>query len=399
MFGQNFRYRGVRFSSFNRGEKYCLTALSILTFLLRVPLALRPTAMLTALPYGDDAYYLFSIARHLSSGHGISVDGIHLTNGFQPLILLFYTPIFWLFGSNAWLAVRWTFVMNAAISALTIWTGAFTVRALERQTQRSTVSAPVIFAALSGLGYEFFAQMTNGLETGLLTLLLLISIYYYNKIAFEEKNENAPRSEYIALGVVLGLTVLARIDAAILVAIIVLSLFLRRKIVPAIITGSVTFLITLPWWLYNVIYFGNVMPSSGQAENSWPVPPGISLQSAVKSLSEIITLIFYLPGSFGPVIRTLWILALLSAIVYAFTRTRLKNVLRTMRFNVLLPFILFSLILLVYYTFFFGAPHFISRYMQPMRILWAIIVSFAASWLWDQRGKFARVLLTLGVVL
>jgi hypothetical protein len=44
--------------------------------------------------FHDDAFYYFTIARHLSAGEGFTFDGIHATNGFHPLWLCLLVPIF-----------------------------------------------------------------------------------------------------------------------------------------------------------------------------------------------------------------------------------------------------------------------------------------------------------------
>ena len=54
--------------------------------------------------FQDDAYYYFNIARHLARGDGLTFDGLHATNGFQPL----------------WLVVCWgvQLVFHDAVTAL-----------------------------------------------------------------------------------------------------------------------------------------------------------------------------------------------------------------------------------------------------------------------------------------
>ncbi len=380
-------------SLLSRKEKYTVAVLSCVAFALRVPLAFRPERALAGPPYGDDAYYLFSIARNVAAGHGPSVDGIHLTNGFQPLILLFYTPIFWLTGSpmighgNAWLAVRWTFILNGVIAMLTVWAVALLMRALERIPQKNGITAPIIAAAIWTFTFEIIGQMTNGLETGLYSLILIAAITMYVKIGRDEASKHIiPTTRWVVFGIVLGLAVLARIDAAILVAIIVLTLLWQKRWRPAMITGCVAMLVSAPWWIFNVIYFGSLMPTSGQAENSWPLPPWGNIHQAIKAISDILMLIFYLPGSIGLTALVLWTILLIFAIAFIWYRTTIVSTIRSsFRLNGLLPFLLFSIALILYYTVLFKAPHFIARYLQPARILWSLILAALASVLWERR--------------
>ena len=221
---------------FNRREKYSIAVLSFFTFALRVPLALRPVQELCGLPYTDDAFYLFSIARNLARGHGPTVDGTHITNGFQPLILLLYTPIFWLCGSDAWLAIRWTFILNGVIAALTVWAAAVFLRTIEKEPKMRDASptmltAPIVGAALWACTFQIFSHMTNGLETGLASLLLFIALTVYARLEQNVSDSlKIPILRWIGFGAMLGLAVLARIDAAIFVAIVAIMLILQRNI-------------------------------------------------------------------------------------------------------------------------------------------------------------------------
>lgn len=392
-------------SSLTRKEKYAVAVLSLVTFLLRVPLAFRAERELAGLPYTDDCFYLFSIARSMAKGLGPTVDGTHLTNGFQPLIVLLYTPIFWLCGSSmtdhadSWLAIRWSFILNGAIAALTIWAVALLLKTLERTPETRGFTAPIVGAAIWTFTIAIFAEMTNGLETGLSSLLLFVALILYAKLHQDGKDGvKIPVSQWIIFGTLLGLAVLARIDAAILVAILTIALFVKRQSIEAMITAGMALLVSAPWWIFNAISFGSLMPSSGQAENSWPMPPNENIRRAVQAISDIVSLFFYLPGHLGPIVRSVWIVLFICGIIFISYRIRLLERLRnSFRLSPLFPFLLFSIALLVFYTFFFRAPHFISRYLQPGRMLWSVVIAASVSILW--REKIARsVLLAVAVV-
>jgi hypothetical protein len=386
-------------SSLNRKEKYAVAVLSFVTFLLRVPLAFRPERELAGLPYTDDCFYLFSIARSIAKGLGPTVDGTHLTNGFQPLIVLLYTPIFWLCGSDGWLAIRWTFILNGAIAALTIWAVALLLKTLERVPSRRGLTAPVVGAAIWTFTIAIFAEMTNGLETGLSSLLLFLSLTLYAKLPHDGKDGvKIPVSHWVIFGTILGLAVLARIDAAILVVILTITLFITRRSMEAVVTAGMALLVSAPWWIFNRVSFGSLMPSSGQAENSWPMPPFENIHRAVQAISDIVSLVFYLPGHLGPIVRTVWTVLFICGILFVSYRIRLLEKLRnSFQLKPLFPFLLFSIALLVFYTFFFRAPHFISRYLQPGRMLWSILIAASVSMLWREKiGRF--VMLAIAVI-
>ena len=80
----------------------------------------------------DDAFYYFTIARHLAAGHGATFDGLAPTNGFHPLWLLLLTPVFALTGvlrAGSWVGVHLALSLCALLD---IASGALLWRLLRR---------------------------------------------------------------------------------------------------------------------------------------------------------------------------------------------------------------------------------------------------------------------------
>jgi hypothetical protein len=76
-----------------------LAIVVILTLGLDVVMLQRHTFASTL---DDDSFYYSQIARHVALGHGFTFDGLHRTNGFQPLWLFVLVPIFrWIPGDFA----------------------------------------------------------------------------------------------------------------------------------------------------------------------------------------------------------------------------------------------------------------------------------------------------------
>src|SRR5262249_34974217 len=79
-------------------------------------------------------------------------------------------------------------------------------------------------------------------------------------------NDRSSPRRWAAVGVVAGLAVLARTDAAYLVALLVLVQVLRgprRPLVPAAVVGAA---VLAPWWIWCTAMFGTPLPTSGLAE-------------------------------------------------------------------------------------------------------------------------------------
>ncbi len=353
-----------------RRERSWILAFAGVALVLRIPIAFWSPAHIAQI-LGDDAFYLFSIARNLAAGLGPSVDGHHLTNGFQPLVTLLYTPIFWLSGSDSWLAVRWTIVLNGLIAAASVIAAAGVAHALACVNSRAlTRFSPAIIAAfLWTFSISLFYQTTNGLETGLYSLLLLAVMWW--KI----ERPNSPA----IFGVLLGLAVLARIDAAIFAAIVLAfeiwpSVGARRRYKTALVAGAVALLISSPWWIYNLVYFGSIMPTSGQAGQIWPSQIADSISRLIQTLDNITLVIGYIPDGFDLLQRLIVGILLSITICVTVRGTGIAAKLKSSA-STLAPLAIFSGILVIYYTFFFHFPHFIVRYLQPLRVLWLIIVS------------------------
>ena len=62
-----------------------LTALVLLATLLTT---VRGAGVLPERPLTEDAYYALTVSRNLALGNGLTIDGVHATNGFQPLFTL-----------------------------------------------------------------------------------------------------------------------------------------------------------------------------------------------------------------------------------------------------------------------------------------------------------------------
>lgn len=81
-------------------------------FLLRYFIAFQDISYLDRLFIPDDTYYILSLSRSMAAGLGPTVDGLHLTSGFQPLICLLQLPIF-LAGFNGDRALIWAIYLSA----------------------------------------------------------------------------------------------------------------------------------------------------------------------------------------------------------------------------------------------------------------------------------------------
>jgi hypothetical protein len=385
----------------DRKYRRILFCFAVLIFVTNIFLAFRPPEQLVVRPYQEDSFYLFNAAHHLASGQGLSVDGIKLTNGIQPLIVFLYVPFFWLAGGDKWLAVRLTFLLFGLLNVASMYLMASIVRHLARvkhgepvKPENIITQSSLVAAGLWAGVLQYVQHNSNGLETGLYAFLILLGIWYAasrNLFVLEAK----PQTAYMIYGVILGLGILARIDGTMIVASAMLFAFLytrrdpKRALGSALTIGVFAGIVSAPWWIFNFVTFGSLMPISGQSESIAGLL-AVNLIAAPQILGDIISTLFSTPFNEYPWWMSLGWFGLNLGIMTAVAMQ--THVIKTVRarydLRAIAPVLLAGACMFVYYVFFFSAPHFMSRYFHPIRIAWLLLVSLAIPDLWSF-GKLA----------
>lgn len=227
-------------------------------------------AVVSSVP--DDTGYFYKIAWNVVNGKGLTFDGINPTNGFQPLWLYMLLPLAWLMREATPEAYfRAALVYEMLIVFAAAW---FVFRAV-RQVES------VLVAALSTSIFLYLSRyhFVNGMETGVLMLCLAGLLDYSLRSQVFYRND--PRTAF-GFGVIAGLLLLARLDTVFLVGISYIFLLMRSlwawrvglavapllKDVALSMVGLI--IVTLPYFIYNKLAFGALMPISGQLKNSFP---------------------------------------------------------------------------------------------------------------------------------
>jgi hypothetical protein len=243
-----------------------LLALLLVGGLLRLSLAWQsvPDLTLRGNLY-DDSFYSLQIARNLATGLGPTFDGVHLTNGFQPLYVFLLVPVFAIAGDDPVLPV------HVALTYLSIL---------------GTLSAVVLFVllrryvgralALLGAGFWLLSPTImrhdlNGLETAQAAFFVALSIYWY--VARFRGVERPSRRNVILMGVFLGLAVFSRVDALLLLPPLFLDYFVLRRrrgqgraaARRLAVVGGTAFLLVLPWIVFSLATVNHLNQDSGRA--------------------------------------------------------------------------------------------------------------------------------------
>lgn len=207
----------------------------------------------------DDSYYYLQPAWNFPRLGFFTFDGEHPTYGFQPLwmLLLSFLSIFspdkiiFLRASVALGGLFYCLTAVALFFLLRRWLGGW-----------RAVIGPVLWVANPGLAGIFI----TGKENALYAFLLVLSCWMILR------KRAATARGALPLGIVLGLTVLARVNALVPVLLLLMVFFWlgegaraqRARRTLAVLAGMLAIL--LPWCVYAQLSFGAVFPNSGSAK-------------------------------------------------------------------------------------------------------------------------------------
>ena len=337
---------------------------------------------------GDDAYYFFTVARNIAQGHGITIDGTHWTTGFQPLWGLICAVPFLAPSDRAAFAIIY-------LLSIALWLAG---AALFVRLVRRASTIPLQFSAIALIAALFLgeAQFTrgyfNGMETGLyLTLTLGLLVAFQDYLGLSPDRVSLRR--VAALGVLAGLTMLARNDAFLLCgALLAVTLFAGKRQHPlrdAAIVGAIASAMVLPWLAYCQWVSGNPMPQSGIATSvavRGYVPLELILRKIVASVDP---LGFFKVRSVIDEHLAIAVAATLAAIaawIVYWRRSGTAFVTPVSR-RVFIAFAAANAGLLLYYPLASSAGQFFERYFTPLKLLVFVLLAILIARLLAAAGR------------
>ncbi|MBF0321473.1 MAG: hypothetical protein HQL62_00775, partial [Magnetococcales bacterium] len=349
-------------------------------------------------------------ARHMAQGDGVSYDGHSLNNGFQPLWVFLNAPVYRLVQLDPEKMVRatfllhWLFFLGSVVLFGAITRDAISLEKAEQKQLLFWLGALVYGGALATWQKQF-----NGLETSCALFFYALVWRYY------QSGRAETRRGAIGLGALLGLLVLARIDTVFLVILLSIQrLFISRgqplaeRLVTAAAMGTTAFLVSLPWWAYNVIQFGHLTPTSGLGLQAWGFVPK-RVFHGVDAAATMLTPHYY-DGDFinhslygGRVILGVRIVVALLLLVWLWRRRealgwrqlpsmprdatirQATRPQRTLEFALVLA--ISNVVLLVWYVVSSWAWFFYERYLTPWMLLvtpaYALVLfEYTRRWRW-----------------
>ncbi len=217
-----------------------------------------------SLNFHPDAYYYFTVARNVTEGAGFTFDGVSVTTGYHPLWLGVSTAVYYIFsdlGSFHYAILSILTVLFVAGHALLASDAVHTGISLR--------SFMVISLLLFSVNLAFF--QFSGLENTLFFFLLSLFLWLHYR------NWRNHRLGLACTALVLVLIYFARLDAIFLIAVYLawyaVSRWRDRDQVAAVTLPALVTAAILAHWLFMLVAFDTVAPTSQIAIREQLAPP------------------------------------------------------------------------------------------------------------------------------
>ncbi len=383
-------------------------AMFALGFVARVtPLVERGDRLLQQFPT-EDGYLMLTLARNLALGLGMSTaEGTLPSNGTQPLATLLWALVFKLVGGDKTQGVYGVLVLEVLISlaaAYAIYRLALLLLPANEPGKAQASMVAALWFAHPGI----VMHTMNCLETGLYGLTLTVALILLLR---GPANPDSAWGHWAKVGLALGIGFWARNDLILLcAALAVVHLVWGLPGAPASrslrfaqlsVAGALVAAIASPWLIFNQLNFGSVVPISGQsealaavfAENLWLTFPNL-----LEYLAIPLRVPSTLESNWAVVAASAALLLSVAALLYRYQKS-LEPQGKT-RSAILLGLCMASMFTL-FYGLWFGAGHFMSRYMFALSPLCVVLVGYVAVWTLDQLhrrvGQFGPVAALAGI--
>ncbi len=321
-------------------------------------------------PTGEDGFYMLTVSDNLAATHRLVYNYGRPATGIQPLAVIIFSFVAWFTHAlhlSEWDYIRVLLFFNSVLFVCFCWQISYIAKLFSTANRSNLVFFSAFFLAICD--FTLFRLFTYGLETGI--YLVCTAALYRHSICVAKKGK-ASWKDVIAIGVMGGVSGLARIDFGIIFAIVLAFFFIRRTMenLQILLCGITAMLIVSPWFHYVHTVSGFWTPSSGHAE---------SRRITFESLGRISSMAYaasshVFPWAFNPGVSgyPLFVLASLACIAFLVYKIPAKNewctVLKDYCFFIT-PWLIGFLLLDCVYVVFFWSEHFYTRYSSPLIIL------------------------------
>jgi hypothetical protein len=240
-----------------------LSTVLIGTLLIGIPFHLRPDNFIV-----DDGYFYPQIARYIANGSGSTFNGITLTNGYHPLWMVVCIAAALVTTRSAHLIQILTVVQDVLLLGCIA-----TVVGMGRVTKLRGATfgcLPLVFFGMV-LGIWRLLEANLALALQLAVLVLVVPV-------FPKIEERLGRWKEPLTGVLLGLTMLARLDLVFFAFTILIYELLCKPCAPKLshrfsawfTQATIAAVVLLPYLAWNWRTFHHLLPISGAIKSTFP---------------------------------------------------------------------------------------------------------------------------------
>ena len=251
----------IRWVRADRADLYVLVFIAAASIVL----AIQPLSWLVTGMVIDDALYYPKIALSVADGSGFTYDGQTETNGIHPLWQIVWLPLALIADGDANLLLRLGFLLSATIMAV----GFFVLSRVLRRVGVGPVISAFILAGLFFARADLFMSLMESVLVFLMVGLALIV-----SLRAPETSRELLRQRVI-LGIALGAMCLSRLDTVFIVPGLAIATAYawgakspRTWLLHQVTTGAAFMAVVVPYLLWNVIRFGNLLSRVRDQENA-----------------------------------------------------------------------------------------------------------------------------------
>ena len=210
----------------------------------------------------DDAFYYLEIARRLRAGDGFTFDGIHATNGFQPLWQIVLAPLAAVFtGGDEFVKAALLLELACVVVAVLL---------VMRLIWQLVGPGPALLAGIVLVhAADFTTRSVDGMESGVLVLALAVLA---TALCAYGRRPSGWRA--VLVGVLSALVVFGRLDAALVIWVVPVWMVRRQRAWRPAVLWLCGALVAVPWSAWYLLTYRDDLTTSAtvkQAEVSQQV--------------------------------------------------------------------------------------------------------------------------------
>ncbi|NWF90014.1 MAG: hypothetical protein HXY50_11215 [Ignavibacteriaceae bacterium] len=349
-------------------------------------------------PITEDGYYALTVAWNIGSGKGITYNYSGETTGFQPLYVFLLSVIAKALNIFGWGKIE--FVRAVLLfSGLLLLIFLLVIRNISKFLLAAYDNKYVglLSTLLVLFNYKVFLNFFNGLETGLYLIFISLTIFYSIRII----SNDLKLGNLFYLGLLLGLTTLARIDFVLPAFLFLVYLVYKRKM-KLIQFAYVIFiysLLLIPWLIYVFSVTHSFIPTSVLVQSA--VPSFYEFHYRVDQLVHSVlnpfvpfyftglksTILFYIPSIF--ILLVLYKIFLAEKHIYKLEQIRIFYI-----------WGLSFIPLIIVYGIYSSVPYFFFRYLSFLLVFTLpILITMLGDYFVNHRKELVPSIILLAIIL